>query len=359
MSTSTHGTAHDDQAARRTALGRALAVLDAFGPQHRLLSLSEIARRADLTLPTTHRLVNELVTWGALERHPSGHYFLGLRLLELAALAPRGLQLREAAFPFLDDLHQTTHSNVHLGVRDGHEVVYVDAMRSRVSAQITSRVGDRWPLHVSGTGLALLAYSDPSIQEEVLRGPLRRYTPETVVDPHELRRRLADIRRTGIVIAHNQISMHAVAVAAPVRGPRNDVIAAISAVVATNETPLNRLAAMITDTAHSISRALGASICHPRDRHRTGPDDAGARHPSSRWADPEEPECVVPGDVGQHRRVEVHGAQRRTGLVLAGHGREVRADQQPVVPEQVDEVAQRPPVEHEGVVVEAARVLQR
>jgi DNA-binding IclR family transcriptional regulator len=254
----TIGHTANDQLIRRTALGRALAVLDAFGPQHRLLSLSEIARRADLTLPTTHRLVSELVTWGALERHPSGHYFLGLRLLELAALAPRGLQLREAAFPFLDDLHQATHSNVHLGVRDGHEVVYVDTMRSRVSAQISSRVGDRWPLHVSGTGLVLLAYADASFQNEVLRAPLVRYTPKTVVDPHELRRILADIRRTGVVIAHEQITMHAVAVAAPVRGPRNDVIAAISAVVATNQTPLNSLAARLTDTAHAISHALGA-----------------------------------------------------------------------------------------------------
>jgi DNA-binding IclR family transcriptional regulator len=212
-----------------------------------------------------------------LERHPSGHYFLGLRLLELAALAPRGLQLREAAFPYLDDLHQATHSNIHLGVRDGHEVVYVDTMRSRVSAQISSRVGDRWPLHVSGTGLVLLAYSDPTLQDEVLRSPLARYTPKTVVDPHELRRILADIRRTGVVIAHDQISMHATAVAAPVRGPRNDVIAAISAVIATNETPLNRLAARLTDTAHAISHALGAPT-NPREPDRGGPPDAIQRH---------------------------------------------------------------------------------
>jgi DNA-binding IclR family transcriptional regulator len=268
----------DDEMTRRTALGRALAVLDAFGPQHRLLSLSEIARRADLTLPTTHRLVTELVSWGALERHPCGQYFLGLRLLELAALAPRGLELREVAFPYLDDLHQVTHSNVHLGVRDGHEVVYVETMRSRVSAQISSRVGDRWPLQVSGTGLVLLAYADRNLQDEVLRGPLVRYTPKTVCDPHELRRILAEIRRTGVVIAHDQISMHATAVAAPVRGPGNDVIAAISAVVATNETPLNRLAARLTDTAHAISHALGAPT-PPREPKRVGSTDAPRRGP--------------------------------------------------------------------------------
>ena len=48
------------QAPRTNAAGRLLAVLDAFGPQQRSLSLSEIARRAGLSLSTAHRLVCEL-----------------------------------------------------------------------------------------------------------------------------------------------------------------------------------------------------------------------------------------------------------------------------------------------------------
>jgi DNA-binding IclR family transcriptional regulator len=129
---------------------------------------------------------------------------------------------------------------------------------------------------VSGTGLVLLAYADPGFQDEVLKAPLARYTPKTVVDPLELRRTLAEIRRTGVVIAHDQISMHAVAVAAPVRGPRNDVIAAISAVVATNETPLNPLAARLTDTANAISHALGAPS-PGRGNQRAASDGASQR----------------------------------------------------------------------------------
>jgi DNA-binding IclR family transcriptional regulator len=245
--------------ARRTAAGRALAVLDAFGPGNRTLTLSEIARRAGLTLPTTHRLVGELVSWGALERHPSGRYFVGLRLLELAALAPRGLELREAAYPYLDDLHQATRANVHLGVRDGREVVYVETMRSRVSTQISSRVGDRWPLHATGTGLVLLAFADKELQDTVLQAPLVRFSPKTIVDPRELRRVLADVRQTGVAITRQQISMDAVAVAVPVRGPYDAVVAAISVVVGLNETVPQRLVAMLLDTAHSISCALRSS----------------------------------------------------------------------------------------------------
>ena len=89
---------------RTNAAGRLLAVLDAFGPEQRALSLSEIARRAGLSLSTAHRLVCELAKWGALERDQNGRYSIGLRMLELAALCPRGLGLREAAFPYLDEL---------------------------------------------------------------------------------------------------------------------------------------------------------------------------------------------------------------------------------------------------------------
>ena len=111
---------------RKNAAGRLLAVLDAFGPRSRALSLSEISRRSELSLSTTHRLVHELLSWGALERDQNGRYSIGVRLLELAALAPRGLDLREAAFPCLDELHHRTRGNVHLAVRDGMQVVYVE-----------------------------------------------------------------------------------------------------------------------------------------------------------------------------------------------------------------------------------------
>ena len=246
----------DDGPPRRTAAGRMLAILDAFGPAHRTLSLSEISRRADLTLPTAHRLVGELVSWGALERDATGRYFVGLRLLELSALAPRGLELREAAFPYLDDLHQVTRGNVHLGVRDGSEVVYVETLRSRVSAHVLSRVGDRWPLHATGTGLVLLAFADQGVQESVLRAPMVRYTNRTTVDPRELRSTLAKIRRTGVAVAHNQITMDAVAVAVPVCRPAGTIVAAISVVVSTAEAEPRELASVLTCAARAISRAL-------------------------------------------------------------------------------------------------------
>lgn len=241
-----------------TAAGRLLAVLDAFSPGRRVLTLSEISRRAGLSLTTAHRLAGELVTWGALERDSDGRYRIGLHLLELAALAPRGLELREMAQPFLEDLFHSTRAHVHLAVRDGFEVVYVETLRARGAVSVLSRLGQRWPLHATGTGLALLAHADRDLQEMVLNSSLKRFTPKTVTDPRVLRRTLAEVRRTGIAVAEEQLTLDGVALAAPIRGRGDEVVAAIGLVVHVDECEPRALVPVITACARGISRALGA-----------------------------------------------------------------------------------------------------
>jgi DNA-binding IclR family transcriptional regulator len=244
------------QAPRTNAAGRLLAVLDAFGPRNRALSLSEISRRSGLSLSTAHRLVHELVSWGALERDPNGCYSIGVRLLELAALAPRGLDLREAAFPCLDQLHHRTRGNVHLGVRDGMEVVYVEAIRACATHPTNGKAGDRWPLHATGTGLVLLAFADRELQEAAMRRPLERYTRLTVTDPAQLRRKLAQVRQSGYAVAVGQITLPDLVVAVPVHDPFGGLAAAISVVVEAARARPQALARMLTDASTEITRRL-------------------------------------------------------------------------------------------------------
>jgi len=251
------------QTPRTNAAGRLLAVLDAFGPRNRALSLSEISRRSGLSLSTAHRLVHELVGWGALERDPNGCYSIGVRLLELAALAPRGLDLREAAFPCLDQLHHRTRGNVHLGVRDGMEVVYVEAIRACATHPTNGKAGDRWPLHATGTGLVLLAFADRELQEAAMRRPLERYTRLTVTDPAQLRRKLAQVRQSGYAVAVGQITLPDLVVAVPVHDPFGGLAAAISVVVEAARARPQALARMLTDASTEITRRLAAQSERP------------------------------------------------------------------------------------------------
>jgi DNA-binding IclR family transcriptional regulator len=243
----------------RSAADRLLAVLAAFDQGHPCLCLTEIGRRAELPPATAHRLVGELAAWGALERDESGRYHIGLRLWEVAALAPRGVGLRKAAMPFLEDLYEATHENVHLAVLDGHDVVYIERISGHESVRVLSQVGARWPLHATGVGLVLLAHAGRDLQERVCRGPLPRFTPHTVTEPATLRRMLADVRRTGSALSDRQITEDAVSVAAPVHGPRGTVAAAVSVVVHADTAHLPSLTPLVRIAARGISRALGST----------------------------------------------------------------------------------------------------
>lgn len=236
---------------------KVLDVLGSFRAASSDLTLTEIAARAGLPLSTAHRIVGELAGTGAVERAPDGRWRIGLRLWEIGALAPRGPGLREAAMPFLEDLHAVTRQNVQLAVLDGHDAVYVERLARPGAVNVVTRMGSRLPLHATGVGLVLLAHADAAFQEEVLAAPLRGFTPRTIRSPDVLRRTLADARREGVVVSTGQIELISQSIAAPVRGGRGQVVAALSVVVPVTEDPRASVPA-IAAAARGISRVLRA-----------------------------------------------------------------------------------------------------
>ncbi|MGO2112621.1 MAG: IclR family transcriptional regulator [Pseudoclavibacter sp.] len=249
----------DHENERMTACGRVLAVLEVFDESHITLTLSEISRRAGLSLSTTHRLVGELHRWGALERGSDGRYAIGMRVLELGALEPQGLRLREAAKPYLGDLHAVTGADVNLAVRDGADVVYVDSIRARGGAPVLTRLGGRWPMHATATGHVLLAWAAPVFREHVITGRLERYTDTTITDPDELRRALARVRQSGAAILENTITHGAVALAVPVRGTQERPIAALGVTVRSGTSSPHLVLPALLSVANEISRSLTGS----------------------------------------------------------------------------------------------------
>ncbi|MTD56013.1 IclR family transcriptional regulator [Amycolatopsis pithecellobii] len=245
-----------------SVVDRVLDVFGAFTAQRPALSLSELSRRAALPLSTTHRIVGELARRGALERQDDGHYRVGLWLWEIASLS-RGMGLRDAAMPFLEDLYEATHENVQLAVLDASEVVYVERISGRNAVSVVSRAGSRLDAHATGVGQVLLAHAPAEVQEKVLAGPLKAYTPKTICSPDELRRVLAGVRRDGFVISDRQVELVSLSVAAPVHGPEDTVVAAISIVVPAQGADAWTLVPAVRAAARGISRSLGAPRARP------------------------------------------------------------------------------------------------
>lgn len=234
---------------------RLLAVLGTFDDGHRRLRLTEIARRAQLPVPTTYRLVRELAGWGALARRADGAYVVGRRIWDLGLLAPVQTGLREVASPFLHDLYGATLATVHLAIRDGDRVLYVDRLSGHTSVPVLSTIGSRLPMHATGVGKVLLAYAPEQVRLAVL-ADLRRVTPFTIVQPGRLRRDLARVRQQGYAQTFEEMTLGACSVAVPVRGPTDEVVAALGIVVAQLKRDRARLVAGLQVAAQGIRRSL-------------------------------------------------------------------------------------------------------
>jgi DNA-binding IclR family transcriptional regulator len=237
-----------------SVVSRALALLGAFDEQHRRLTLSELARRADLPLSTAHRLVRELTDLGALSRTPGGPYAVGRKIWSLGLLAPMQTGLREAASPFLNDLYAATLATVHLAVRDGIQVLYIDRISGQRSVPVVSKVGSRLPMHSTGVGKILLAHSPDEVQERALAS-LTRHTPYTITQPSRLRAQLDRVLVDGYATTVEEMTVGACSVAVPVnRG--GDVVAALGIVVPSLKRDKARLVSALTVAAHGVGRTL-------------------------------------------------------------------------------------------------------
>jgi DNA-binding IclR family transcriptional regulator len=247
----------------RSVLSKAFAILKALRSAETGLTRAQLARRTGLPMTTVHRLATELRAHGALELTEEGTYRIGAWLWELGTLTAHSARLRELAIPFMEDLYEATHENVQLAVLDGYDALFIERIRGPRSVPILTRVGGRLPLHATGVGKALLAFTPPSFIEEVIARGLPRITPHTITDPDELRQNLADVRRLGFAVTREEMSLGTVSVAAPVRGPVDEVVGAISLVVDSHGADINRLALPVRTVAMGLSRRVSERLDLP------------------------------------------------------------------------------------------------
>jgi len=240
----------------RSVTSKVTALLDAFSPAAPEQSLNQLAAGTGLPLSTTYRLASALVDWGGLERVEGGGYRVGLRLWEIGLLATRGTTVRDVAQPFMQDLYDATRENVHLAVRDGTEALYIERITGRGAVRVLSRRGGRLPLHATGVGKVLLAHASRDLLDQVLAAGLKRYTAHTIATPARLLRELAGVRRTGLALSREEMSLGRLSVAAPVFDAADEVVAAMSIVMRSTRADLRRLAPAVRTAAIGTSREL-------------------------------------------------------------------------------------------------------
>ncbi len=178
--------------ASRSVLGRLDRVVGAFDDVDGVLTLHELTQRTELPKSTVHRMADQLVQIGWLERDVDG-YRVGMRLFEIGGLATRRRRLAESAAPHLHALSATTGLAAQLAILDGADVVYLERVAPG-DFRLPTRQGGRQPAYCTALGKTMLAF-DPVATAEALAEDLPRRTSRTITSPDALLADLAAARR--------------------------------------------------------------------------------------------------------------------------------------------------------------------
>jgi IclR family KDG regulon transcriptional repressor len=198
--------------------------------QDRGATYSEIVTALGLPKSSVHRILKDLTGLGYLTFNPeSKRYFGSFRLASLGAEVMSHSQLRDHIRPYLLEMHREMDHTTNLGVIDGTVGVFVDKVASKdFGIKLFSEIGKTFPLHCTGLGKSLLAFSSDSTVSKLLASPLEPVTEKTITDPEVFRRELALIRERGYALDNEEITRGIMCVAAPVFGLSSGLIGAIS-----------------------------------------------------------------------------------------------------------------------------------
>lgn len=161
-------TEHRDgaQSIRRTVL-----LFDVLaGAPARGYSLSEIAKRAELSSPTVHRILKVLLSAGAVEQNPATRlYRLGPRVPIWAAARPAQVQLVDVAEPYLAQASKSIGLAAFLSYRTGLDATCLTSYSEVEPLTRLVPAGARRPLGFPACSIAMLAALDEKEAEIVIK----------------------------------------------------------------------------------------------------------------------------------------------------------------------------------------------
>jgi len=212
------------------------------GPQ----SLAGLVATTGLARPTAHRLAMALEHHRLVARDFQGRFILGPRVVELAAAAGED-RLIAVAVPALNALRDATGESAQLYRRQGDQRICVAAAERLTGLRDSVPVGAVLSMQAGSAAQVLLAWEDADRLHRALSAA--RFTATM----------LAAVRRRGWAMSIGEREAGVASVSAPVRGPNNRVVAAVSI-----SGPLERLgrqpgrlhAAAVVATAERLTEAL-------------------------------------------------------------------------------------------------------
>jgi IclR family transcriptional regulator, KDG regulon repressor len=212
------------------SVSRAVAVLQQFSLDRPELTFTEISSGIGLTKSTTHRLLAALQYEEMIEFDPRrARYRLGLKVFRLGSIVSKTMELGAQSDALLEDLAEETGETAYVVVPDGDETLCVRRFDGGSHVRILFlEVGKRQAYNCGAAPRVLLAHLPRERWEVIVAGHVQPMTEHSLVSRADLERDRREILARGYAVSHEDVTLHARALGAPVYDETGEVVGAIS-----------------------------------------------------------------------------------------------------------------------------------
>jgi IclR family acetate operon transcriptional repressor len=247
------------------SIDRAARILVRLMESDDAVTLASVIEETQLPKSTAARLLRALERNGLAQRRSGGGFRPGPVLVDYARRDTPVGDLATLALPYLEALEQETGETTNIAIPTPTGVARLAEVDSHNPLGAGNWVGRRIPPHASSMGKVFMAFgaAQPPF------GRLAKLGPSTITGMADLLHELEQVRQRGYATTWEELEAGLCSAAAPVRGSRGTVIAAISVGAPTVRTTRERLAdlgAHVVRTADALSAHVRATGNGTHDR---------------------------------------------------------------------------------------------
>ncbi|OGA12458.1 MAG: hypothetical protein A3H32_10570 [Betaproteobacteria bacterium RIFCSPLOWO2_02_FULL_63_19] len=238
------------------AMGKGLAVIEAFDASSQRMTLSEVARKTGLTRPTARRYLLSLTRLRYAETDGK-HFWLTHRVLRLGHAFLSSSPLPKSIQPVLDQLAEGTKEAASLSTMDGPEIVFLASSVAPRMMAATINVGLHLPAYCTASGRILLASLSEAAIERLLRAAVsRKFTPKTRTSRQELLKEIRNARRNAYAVNDEELEIGVRSIAVAVAVPQLQKNFAMAVSVHAGRMSVTEMVARILPKLQSGKRSL-------------------------------------------------------------------------------------------------------
>ncbi len=217
------------------SFARGLKLLEQVAEAGEPLTLSRIAKRMDMTLPTAYRFLYTLQALGFVEADTDRKtYRLTPMILKLGHGLFRSSELWNIAHPSLVKASQKYGETFNLAILDHDQILYIDRIKTRSILTINLTIGSKLPAFCTSMGRVLLSRLPvEELRKRLNAADLTGFTKHTITSVKQLEIIIGQVRSRGYDVNRGELSPALCSVAAPILNQTGETIAALNMAVHT------------------------------------------------------------------------------------------------------------------------------